>query len=55
VQVRTHKAYLQTKDGKQHPIMPGMVATVEIRTGRKTVLDYLRKPLVRAAEALRER
>jgi adhesin transport system membrane fusion protein len=32
-----------------------MVATVEIRTGRKTVLAYLLKPLRRAAEALRER
>lgn len=32
-----------------------MVATTEIRTGRRTVLDYLIKPLNRAAEALRER
>jgi adhesin transport system membrane fusion protein len=55
VRVRTRKAYLETLDGKQHPIMPGMVASVEIRTGRKTVLDYLLKPLDRAAEALRER
>jgi adhesin transport system membrane fusion protein len=55
VQVRTKRAYLETKDGKQHPIVPGMVASVEIRTGRKTVLSYLLKPLDRAAEALRER
>ncbi|MDR2155318.1 MAG: HlyD family efflux transporter periplasmic adaptor subunit [Burkholderiaceae bacterium] len=55
VQVRTKKAYLETKDGKHHPITPGMVASVEIRTGRKTVLSYLLKPLQRAAEALRER
>jgi adhesin transport system membrane fusion protein len=53
--VRTQKAYLETKDGKRHPIMPGMVASVEIRTGRKTVLQYLLKPLNRAGEALRER
>jgi membrane fusion protein, adhesin transport system len=26
------------------PIIPGMVATVEILTGHKTVLDYLLKP-----------
>ena len=32
--------------------MPGMVATTEIRTGRKTVLAYLLKPLNRAAEAV---
>jgi adhesin transport system membrane fusion protein len=55
VQVRTDRAYLQTEDGKQHPIMPGMVASVEIRTGSKTVLAYLMKPLNKAAEALRER
>jgi adhesin transport system membrane fusion protein len=55
VQVRTQKAYLETANGLQHPIMPGMVASVEIRTGSKTVLTYLLKPLNRAAEALRER
>jgi len=38
------------------PIIPGMVATVEVLTGHKTVLDYLVKParLLRD-EALRER
>ncbi|MDR0781948.1 MAG: HlyD family efflux transporter periplasmic adaptor subunit [Pseudomonadales bacterium] len=55
VQVRTNKAYLETANGVQHPIMPGMVASAEIRTGSKTVLGYLMKPLNRAAEALRER
>ncbi|MDR2195191.1 MAG: HlyD family type I secretion periplasmic adaptor subunit [Gallionellaceae bacterium] len=55
VYVRTQKAYLETTDGKRHPIMPGMVASAEIRTGHKTVLQYLLKPLDRAAEALRER
>jgi len=55
VYVLTEHAYLETRDGKRHPIMPGMVATAEIRTGRRTVLDYLLKPLKRAAEALRER
>lgn len=55
VYLLTKQAYLETKNGKQHPIMPGMVATAEIRTGSKTVLNYLIKPLNRAAEALRER
>ena len=37
-------------------IIPGMQATVDIRTGRKTVLQYLLKPVLRAKEnALRER
>lgn len=37
------------------PIIPGMVATVEIRTGEKTILDYLLKPVLKAREAFRER
>lgn len=37
-------------------IKPGMVASVDILTGERTVLDYLLKPLRKAqAEALRER
>jgi len=55
VYVLTDHAWLETKDGKRHPILPGMVATAEIRTGRRTVLEYLVKPFNRAAEALRER
>lgn len=55
VYLLTKHAYLETKNGKRHAIMPGMVATAEIRTGQKTILDYLIKPLNRAAEALRER
>jgi adhesin transport system membrane fusion protein len=55
VYVLTEHSYLETKDGKRHPIMPGMVATVEIKTGRKSVLSYLLKPLNKAGEALRER
>ena len=53
--VRTDKNYLGTKENPL-PIIPGMVTTVEILTGRKTVLDYLMKParLLRQ-EALRER
>jgi adhesin transport system membrane fusion protein len=55
VYVLTDQAYLETKDGKRHPIMPGMVTTTEIKTSSKTVLQYLIKPLNRAREALRER
>lgn len=53
--IRTKQADLVTKDGRKHAIMPGMVATVEIKTGQKTVLDYLLKPINKASEALRER
>ncbi|MBB5507278.1 multidrug efflux pump subunit AcrA (membrane-fusion protein) [Paraburkholderia sp. JPY681] len=41
--------------GKSLPILPGMVATVDIRTGEKTILDYLLKPIFKAREAFRER
>jgi adhesin transport system membrane fusion protein len=55
VMVRTEKNHLGTEENP-HPIIPGMVATVEILTGEKSVLDYLIKParLLRD-EALRER
>ncbi len=53
--VRTRTNALVNKDGKHFPIVPGMVATVDVHTGSKTVLDYLLKPLNRAREALRER
>lgn len=55
VYVRTRRSNLRTRDGRDHAIMPGMIATVEIRTGRKTVLDYLLKPINKAKEAMRER
>jgi adhesin transport system membrane fusion protein len=47
----------QLKSEKEElPIIPGMVASVDILTGKKSVLDYLLKPINKArAEALRER
>jgi len=41
--------------GKAFPIIPGMVATAEIRTGEKSILTYLLKPVLKAREAFRER
>lgn len=55
VRLRTDKSYLGTE---KHPlpIMPGMVATVDILTGKKTVLSYILKPVLKARYmALRER
>ncbi|MDN7807917.1 HlyD family type I secretion periplasmic adaptor subunit [Burkholderia gladioli] len=54
VQVLTDRAYLEA-GGKQLPIMPGMIARVEIRTGEKTILDFLLKTIFKAQEAFRER
>lgn len=53
--VKTGKAALE-KDGREYPIMPGMIASVDILTGKKTILTYLMKPINKAREeALRER
>jgi adhesin transport system membrane fusion protein len=41
--------------GKDLPIIPGMTGSVEIKTGEKTVLDFLLKPMLKAREAFRER
>lgn len=54
VYIRTDKAALQVKE-KVFPIMPGMIARAEIRTGEKTILDYILKPVLKAREAFRER
>ncbi|MEM7169635.1 MAG: HlyD family type I secretion periplasmic adaptor subunit [Pseudomonadota bacterium] len=57
-----YRVYLRTKEnaleryGEDLPIIPGMTATAEILTGKKTVLDYLLKPILKARDrALRER
>lgn len=45
-----------TRGGETHEIRPGMVASVDIQTGERTVLDYLLKPFRKARlEAMRER
>jgi adhesin transport system membrane fusion protein len=54
VLVRTREASL-TANGKTLPIMPGMTASVDIRAGEKTILDYLLKPIYKAKEAFQER
>ncbi len=55
IRLRTDKNHLGT-DEKPLLIIPGMVASVDIITGKKTVMAYLLKPILRAkAEAFRER
>lgn len=55
VYVKTDRSFLKTSDDREHPIMPGMIATVEFKTGSKTVFSYLVKPLNKVGEAMRER
>ena len=55
IQLRTDKSHLGS-DEAPLLIIPGMVASVDIMTGKKSILSYLLKPILRArAEALRER
>lgn len=55
VYVQTKKDALINHAGTKFPIAPGMVATVDVHTGSKSVFDYLIKPFNKAGEALRER
>jgi adhesin transport system membrane fusion protein len=57
IKVRTTQHSLgKDRHGKELEIIPGMVAEVDILTGKKTVLTYLLKPINRARmRALRER
>jgi len=41
--------------GEPLPVIPGMTATLEIRTGERSVLSYLLRPMLKSQEALRER
>jgi adhesin transport system membrane fusion protein len=53
--VKSDKNYLGSEDNKKHIII-GMTAQVDIITGKKTVMQYLMKPILRAKNnALRER
>jgi adhesin transport system membrane fusion protein len=55
IEVQTDRNYLGEQPG-QLPILPGMVATVEVITGKRTILEYLIKPVLKAKDrALTER
>ena len=53
--IKPDRSYLGTSNGDL-PIRPGMTATVDIRTGTKTVMEYLLKPIIRLRyDSLHER
>ncbi|TPI14283.1 HlyD family type I secretion periplasmic adaptor subunit [Mesorhizobium sp. B4-1-1] len=55
VRVATDKSTL-IRNGKTYSIIPGMICSVDIKTGRKTILNYLLKPINKARqEAMSER
>lgn len=52
--VRAERNTLRYK-GETLPVIPGMTATVELRTGERSVLSYLLRPMLKSREALSER
>jgi len=55
VVVKTDKNYLES-ESKKLPIIPGMVASVDIITGKKTIMNYFLKPIIKIKEgSLHER
>ena len=55
VLVKTNKNYLE-RNGVKLPIIPGMIASVDIVTGKKTILDFILKPILKTKNnALHER
>ncbi|QLB14508.1 hemolysin secretion protein D [Mannheimia granulomatis] len=55
VLVETSGSYITDKAGNKLDISPGMTATVDIKTGEKTIFQYLIKPITRMKQALQER
>lgn len=55
VVVETDRAFIERR-GQKLPIVPGMICDVEIITGKKSILNYLLKPVAKAFDqALTER
>lgn len=53
--VETQGNAITDKNGQKLNITPGMTATVDIKTGEKTIFQYLIKPITRMKQALQER
>ncbi|MGB1198871.1 MAG: HlyD family type I secretion periplasmic adaptor subunit [Thalassotalea sp.] len=56
IRVRTDASSIKNNKGEEMPIIPGMLTEVDVITGKRTILEYILNPLLRANEAaLRER
>lgn len=53
--IETSGSKITDKNGNPLDITPGMTATVDIRTGEKTIFQYLIKPITRLKQAMQER
>lgn len=54
VLVRGEKSTLK-QGSKPLPVLPGMTGTVEVRTGERSVLDFIMRPMLKSREAFKER
>lgn len=54
VTLRSDRSTLKEK-GKPLPIIPGMTGQVEVRTGERSVLSFILRPMLKSKEAFRER
>ena len=56
IRVRTDASSIKNSKGVEMPIIPGMLTEVDVITGKRTILEYILNPILRAKEAaLRER
>ncbi|WP_133405500.1 HlyD family type I secretion periplasmic adaptor subunit [Parashewanella tropica] len=56
IRVRTKDSNLTKQDGTLMPIIPGMLTSVDVITGQRSILEYILNPILRARDsALRER
>ncbi|QYK04885.1 HlyD family type I secretion periplasmic adaptor subunit [Shewanella zhangzhouensis] len=56
IRVRTAESSLVKDDGTEMPIIPGMLTSVDVITGQRSILEYILNPILRAKDtALRER
>jgi adhesin transport system membrane fusion protein len=56
IRVKTDASSIKNSDDKEMPIIPGMLSNVDVITGKRTILEYILNPILRANEAaLRER
>ena len=55
VVIKTNQNYLE-RNGQKLPIIPGMITSVDIITGKKSILDFILKPILKTKQnALHER
>ncbi|PKG39278.1 HlyD family type I secretion periplasmic adaptor subunit [Psychromonas sp. Urea-02u-13] len=55
IRVRTTESSMHSRDNREMPIIPGMMTSVDVMISKRTVLEYILNPLLRAKElALRE-